>query len=325
MQRLTALDGTRGLAALAVVLYHFSGEARPSHGYLAVDLFFLLSGFVLASVYEDRLRAGLTVRALLGQRLARLWPLYLVGITGGLLITVSTGAAPVSDAVSAWALNLVFLSGPHPVGAAFWLDPSVWSLSLEVGVNLLFALGLWRARTWVLFAISGVAALVLVFQVTAAGAASHGWEHDALGFGMGQARVMFSFPLGWALWRVRARLQALCTRRASVLALVGILACMALPGGAVGDLVAILVVLPLALVALALGPQPQAGLAKASSLAGALSYPVYVIYPIVASLAATAHASSILLPLGILVALAWIAQRTVEPVGRQLIQRLVVA
>ena len=84
-----SLTGIRGIAALYVVLFHYlSGRPFTSplstflnHGYLAVDLFFALSGFVLALNYSHLFATGLNwpnFLAFLGRRLARIYPLYLV-------------------------------------------------------------------------------------------------------------------------------------------------------------------------------------------------------------------------------------------------------
>ena len=84
MQRLLLLDGLRGIAAIGVVLFHcviaFDALGAFARGYLFVDLFFLLSGFVLTLNYEQRMNAG-AVRPgkFLRSRLVRLWPTVAAG------------------------------------------------------------------------------------------------------------------------------------------------------------------------------------------------------------------------------------------------------
>ncbi len=83
------LDALRGVAALMVVWYHicegysFAGRAsiiqRLNHGYLAVDFFFILSGFVLSYAYDDRWRKGFTVKNFFKRRLIRLHPMVIMG------------------------------------------------------------------------------------------------------------------------------------------------------------------------------------------------------------------------------------------------------
>jgi len=78
-RRYEALDGLRGVAAVAVMLYHIGGwTGRPwlaAHGYLAVDFFFCLSGFVLAHAYGRREIGWL---GYMRARLIRLWPLIAI-------------------------------------------------------------------------------------------------------------------------------------------------------------------------------------------------------------------------------------------------------
>src|ERR1700760_1539755 len=88
-ERFAALDGLRGVAAIVVVIWHLFDTGQPPvpSGYLAVDLFFMLSGFVLAFAYGDRLKADYpVVRGFLVQRFIRLWPLYLAGLAVGVSV-----------------------------------------------------------------------------------------------------------------------------------------------------------------------------------------------------------------------------------------------
>ena len=82
------LDGLRGVAALLVICYHiFEGFAFASggmietlnHGYLAVDFFFILSGFVISYAYDDRWKSSLTTRSFFARRLIRLHPMVIMG------------------------------------------------------------------------------------------------------------------------------------------------------------------------------------------------------------------------------------------------------
>src|SRR5580698_9043340 len=80
----SALDGLRGVAAISIVVFHYSqnlGWELLPNAYLAVDFFFMLSGFVLAHAYEARLRSGQAVAEFMQRRLIRLYPLYWLGTT----------------------------------------------------------------------------------------------------------------------------------------------------------------------------------------------------------------------------------------------------
>ncbi|MDA4698732.1 acyltransferase, partial [Enterobacter hormaechei] len=82
------LDGLRGIAAIMVAMLHileiFSGgyhtKLMINHGYLAVDFFFLLSGFVIAHAYDDRWNK-MTIGQFFKRRLIRLHPLIIAGMT----------------------------------------------------------------------------------------------------------------------------------------------------------------------------------------------------------------------------------------------------
>ena len=83
------LDGLRGLAAIIVVCFHLTEPLASSHldnlvnhGYLAVDFFFLLSGFVMGYAYDDRWDK-LTIGGFLRRRFERLQPLVVLGMTLG--------------------------------------------------------------------------------------------------------------------------------------------------------------------------------------------------------------------------------------------------
>ena len=84
------LDGLRGVAALLVIWYHvFEGFAtspidqRFNHGYLAVDFFFILSGFVIGYAYDDRWKTSMTIKDFIKRRLIRLHPMVVMGAVLG--------------------------------------------------------------------------------------------------------------------------------------------------------------------------------------------------------------------------------------------------
>src|ERR1700744_1410613 len=99
----------RGIAALSVMSYHYKdhvevfGGLKPfdGGGWTAVDLFFVLSGFVLAYTYEPRFKAGLTLGHFMQLRLIRLYPLYAMGT----LVAVATQALLVWKGYYAHAMD----------------------------------------------------------------------------------------------------------------------------------------------------------------------------------------------------------------------------
>jgi peptidoglycan/LPS O-acetylase OafA/YrhL len=171
-KELPGLTPLRGIAALWVVFYHFSSEYLPqldtkdfSHiipkGYLAVDLFFLLSGFVLAHVYGAGLECGRPCRFLpfIRARLARVYPLHLFVLILFVSLTLAMhgvhhpsgqGPAPIpltgERSLVALAANLFMLQGVR-AGELSWNYPA-WSISTEFMAYLAFPLLLpmvWRA------------------------------------------------------------------------------------------------------------------------------------------------------------------------------------
>ncbi|WP_174286527.1 acyltransferase family protein [Sphingomonas bacterium] len=145
-----ALHGLRGVAALIVVLYHYQ-QSRPgtsvvfSSGYLAVDLFFVLSGFVIGYVYEHRLETTLSLLRFVEIRLIRLYPLYFLGC----LITLSGVAIHIARTHELWVMK-AYLRALLPAivilpkidetsGRWFVLNPPAWSLFYELVFNFLYA------------------------------------------------------------------------------------------------------------------------------------------------------------------------------------------
>ena len=148
--RFVALDGLRGVAAFGVLLYHLRlilGTAGFfAHAYLAVDFFFLLSGFVLAHAYGERLTGLRAIPAFLRDRVIRLHPLIwpaLVPSTALLILGMHFGKFTLVHPALAVLVALV----PFP---AFWegsrlkqqyaLNGATWSLFWELVANLAFAL-----------------------------------------------------------------------------------------------------------------------------------------------------------------------------------------
>nr|WP_184088755.1 acyltransferase [Sphingomonas xinjiangensis] len=141
----------RGLAAWAVVLFHVrlsiaglppAAEALLSKGYLAVDFFFLLSGFVIWLSASDMLRAGglSALPRFLQRRAARIWPLHLFMLAVAALLSLALLATGRQSQQFAWAelpLHLLLLQNWGFTDALRWNDPA-WSISCELGAYLLF-------------------------------------------------------------------------------------------------------------------------------------------------------------------------------------------
>ena len=310
------LDGLRGVAALLVVVYHvFEGFSFAeltngagdglirtfNHGYLAVDFFFMLSGFVISYAYDDRFRS-MSLGSFFKRRLIRLHPMLLVGVLIGATTFFIQGAVTWSgETVSPqWialsALLACFMIPALPGvgyevrgnGEAFPLNGPSWSLFFEYIGNILYALILRRLnKAWlaVVVAFTGLGwAWFALTNVSGYGSMGVGWTIDSVNFGGGMLRMLFPFALGMLLAR---HFKPLYVRGAFAwcsLALVGLFAVPYIEGqepvcmNSVYELFCLAVAFPLIVW---LGASGVAGGKKASAvcdLLGQLSYPLYVIH-----------------------------------------------
>lgn len=211
-QRYYSLDGMRGLAAIIVVLHHFGLQVNPglaASGYLAVDFFFALSGFVLALAYQDRLAEGLSVRRFMLQRTIRLYPLFLIGLAFGSIKAIGQILLQDSTALPLPALLLTLITSPLmlPTPGAnlvsiFPLNTPAWSLFFEMIISLAFGAALFRWRNTSLALAAAIAAMLLL-----PGIFSHDGRVAGLGtswpdFAYGFPRVFFSFLMGVLIFRI---------------------------------------------------------------------------------------------------------------------------
>lgn len=205
------LHGLRGVAAIIVMLYHLwpyiRGRQNYTPGaYLAVDLFFILSGFVLAQAYDARLAAGMGAGTFARIRMIRLSPLYYLAIAIALIGVGVKMLLGMRYPATLWSSILAALAWlPLPPGLSveptelFPLNGPAWSLLLEVLVNLAYALV--GARL-------GKRALILVILISGAALAFAAIHYGDINYGagwrrgwVGIARVVFSFSFGVFLRR----------------------------------------------------------------------------------------------------------------------------
>jgi peptidoglycan/LPS O-acetylase OafA/YrhL len=189
-QRFVALDSLRGICAVMVAIYHFSTTSLLSNipfienGYIFVDFFFVLSGFVIASSYGERLRSGFPISRFMFLRLGRLYPLHVFVLC--LYLPIAIGGAYSASSFWITALLLqVFTDGQ----LGNWNPPS-WSISAEVWTYLIFALSCrfaGRYLQWMLGLLIVAALPVLL------------WTTDRylnVCFEGGLARCLFGFSMG---------------------------------------------------------------------------------------------------------------------------------
>lgn len=142
------LDGMRGIAAICVMLGHFTGAGlrlEPNAG-MAVDLFFMLSGFVIAHSYGEKLRFGMPAWDYLWRRLIRLYPMFIAGLVLGCVSFSVIGhpfwvAAAINSTFLPYFNNWEthnFLSDKATFAEIFPLNPPAWSLFFEMIASVWF-------------------------------------------------------------------------------------------------------------------------------------------------------------------------------------------
>lgn len=284
-QRYRLLDELRGVAAVAVLVFHIGtragGPPVVQNGFLAVDFFFMLSGFVIAEAYEKRLLSGMTFAGFAARRLVRMVPVAMFGAAiGGAYLVARAFAAParsdpLSEVVGANLLNLMVLPKLWHGRATGWeLFPSngpLWSLLFEIAINFLWAAFLAGRSTRALFVLVAVSAGFVVALGLHFGTLDIGWE--AVSLAGGAARVGFGFGIGLLLHRARAAIPPM-GRPSAVIALTALVYFLVLPLSALGwQLLIVLLCMPaVLLVAVAAGREK---VLPGGAWLGQLSYPLY--------------------------------------------------
>lgn len=303
------LDGLRGVAALLVIWYHvFEGFAtspvdqRFNHGYLAVDFFFILSGFVIGYAYDDRWKANMNVKEFFKRRLIRLHPMVIMGAVLGAVTFCIQGCVQwdgtqvaVSMVMLAMLLN-IFMIPALPGGAwevrgngeMFPLNGPTWSLFFEYIGNILYALLLRRLSTkalavWVVFAGMGLASFA-VFNFSGYGHMGVGWTLADYNLPGGCLRLLFSFSVGLLMSRI---FKPVCIRGAFGLCSLAIAVLLSVPhiGGmealwmnGIYDAVCIILIFPLLVWLGASGKTTDKITYAICKFFGDISYPVYIIH-----------------------------------------------
>lgn len=289
-QHFVILDGLRGVAALGVVIFHFMEWIFPDasknfigHGFLAVDFFFCLSGFVIGYAYNDRM-GEMGVIAFFKSRLIRLHPLVILGSVLGLLAYLFDPFAAYTEVLSTGKLMLVFLCSllliPFPVMKdrafnLFGLNALSWSLFWEYVANIVYALVLYKLSRRYLAALTLLAAAALCFVSYRAGNLLGGWSGET--FWDGGARVAYSFSAGLLLYRSKWIIK-------NRLGFIGLAILLSLAfvmphfkWNWVAEALVVLFYFPL-LVALGAGSSGSPGMKKLCMFSGNISYPLYMTH-----------------------------------------------
>ncbi|WP_051971440.1 acyltransferase [Massilia sp. 9096] len=309
------LDGLRGVAALMVVVFHlFEAHAdnnrftqHINHGYLAVDFFFVLSGFVIGYAYDDRWRSMSTMD-FFKRRLIRLHPMIVAGMLVGALMFYfedSHAVFPLIHDTPLWLLVVMTLIGMTliPVGPAFdirgWsemhpLNGPAWSLFYEYVANILYALVVRRFSNLLLGLCVFVAGAALVHYLVAGptGDVIGGWSLEADQVPIGFMRLLYPFFAGLLLSRAVAPGRIKHAFPLCSLIVVAVLAWPRVGGpeslwmNGLYESLCIVVVFPLVVwlgASGSLGPSSTPGAAaRLCGFLGGLSYPLYIThYPFI--------------------------------------------
>lgn len=213
-QHFKILDGLRGVAALAIVVFHFAEwifadftENFIFHGFLAVDFFFCLSGFVVAYAYDNRLES-MGKLEFFKRRLIRLHPMVALGSALGLVAFLFDPFSNAASLYSAGKTALVFFCSffmiPLPIMEdrsfnLFGLNAPSWSLFWEYIANIIYVFVLYRLSKNAALILTIIAAATLGYVAYSAGNLLGGWNDET--FWHGGARISFSFLAGLLIYR----------------------------------------------------------------------------------------------------------------------------
>ncbi len=289
-QHFEILDGLRGIAALAVVTFHFMEWAYTDyskdfigHGFLAVDFFFCLSGFVIGYAYDDRI-AKMGVPEFFKTRIIRLHPLVIAGSVLGLLAFLFDPFGGHPELYSTGKIFLAFLCSvlliPLPVIAdrgfnLFSFNAPSWSLFWEYVANIVYAFVLYKISRSYLLLLTIISAAAICLVGYRSGNLLGGWSGPT--FWDGSVRISYSFLAGLLIYRSNWIIK-------NKLGFIGIAILLFLafimPFSEWNWLTEPLVILfyfPL-LIALGAGATLTIGLKKVCVFSGKISYPLYMTH-----------------------------------------------
>ncbi len=289
-QHFGILDGLRGIAALAVVTFHFMewvyadySKDFIAHGFLAVDFFFCLSGFVIGYAYDDRI-VKLGILEFFKSRVIRLHPLVISGSVLGLLAFIFDPFGGHPELYSTGKIVLAFFYSvlliPLPVIAdrgfnLFGFNAPSWSLFWEYVANIIYAFVLCKISRGFLLLLTIFSAFAICFVCYRSGNILGGWSGPT--FWDGSARVSYSFSAGLLIyrsnWIIKNKLGFIGVALILFLAFI-------MPFSKWNWLSEPLVVLfyfPL-VIALGAGASLTTGLKKVCLFLGKISYPLYMTH-----------------------------------------------
>lgn len=284
------LDGLRGIAAIAVVVFHFMEVAISDysqnfigHGFLAVDFFFCLSGFVIGYAYDDRI-GKMGIMEFFKSRLIRLHPLVVLGSILGLIAFYADPLGTAAAGYSIGRIAMLFVGSifliPMPLMEDrylnnFGLNAPAWSLFWEYIANMVYAFVLCRLKRGWLIVVALVFAVGICWLAKTTGNLMGGWSGGT--FWEGGIRVGYSFTAGLLIWRYKLIFK-------NTLGFLGVgtllLLALTMPYGTynwLSEPFAVIIYFPL-IVAIGAGTQPGSMVAWLCNFSGQVSYPLYMTH-----------------------------------------------
>ena len=301
------LDGLRGVAAVMVVIFHlfdaFSGDNHLikiiNHGYLAVDFFFLLSGFVIGYAYNDRWNK-MSLKVFFKRRLIRLHPMVIMAMVIG-AICFYFGASPILfpqlSQVPFWKVLLTMFVGftllplPTSMDIRGWgemhpLNGPAWTLFFEYVGNILYGVFIRRISNTFLSLLVFLSACALIHLAITSpnGDVFGGWSIEPAQFRIGITRLLFPFLAGVLLSRLKKTSRI---KNAFALSVLMIIVVLSLPrvGGTENlwlnglyESFSIVILFPLIVYIGASGEIKNEVSLKICKFFGNISYPIYIIH-----------------------------------------------
>ena len=305
------LDGLRGVAALMVIWYHvFEGYAFAggttidtfNHGYLAVDFFFILSGFVIGYAYDDRWGKNFTMKDFFKRRLIRLHPMVIMGAVVGAITFYIQGSVQwdgthigISMVMLSLLCTIFFIPAMPGVGyevrgngEMFPLNGPCWSLFFEYIGNILYALFIRRLSNKALTIVVVLLGVALdsfaIFNVSGYGNIGVGWTLDGVNFIGGLLRMLFPFSMGMLLSRNFKPMKLRGAFWICTLVMIALFAVPYLEGtesictNGIYEAFCIIIAFPILLWIGASGTTTDKKSTQICKFLGDISYPIYVIH-----------------------------------------------
>ena len=313
------LDGLRGVAALLVLIYHiFEGFSFAevtngagsgiittlNHGHIAVDFFFILSGFVISYAYDDRW-SRMSVGDFFKRRLIRLHPMVVMGALIGAVAFIADGSrqwSGVETPIGWTMLALLFtmfmvpaLPGlPYEVrgnGEMFPLNGPAWSLFFEYVGNILYAFFIRRLSTKMLAMLTFALGIAHIYffagDISGYGCVGVGWTIDGVNFCGGLLRMLFPFTMGMLLARtfvprrVRGAFWICTTMLVAIFSMPYIAPVNGISLNSIYEVACIVLLFPLIVWMGACGSCADSATKRINKFLGDISYPLYIVhYPI---------------------------------------------